>query len=486
MPNLFCQNCGAKLSEGQVFCGKCGHKNEVIQPVVEEPVVEEPVVEEVKVVAPTCANCGAPLQEGQKFCPNCGKLTSGEEVKEKFFCANCGKEMSPEQTFCTGCGSVKGQKMEQPVVQNVVPGYKMIRAAEGERSTSHLTEILHKVFKFSGLGLFLLGMLLLLFYPVNKHGDYASILTIIFDSFENFDSAIEVEFYVYMSVFILIIFTVLIIVMNISFVTGLFGMNKIKREKFWVNFITSITVDLFIFWYALSMDTLIGTKTPVTIYLVCSILLHLLYITLYIIKLLKGEFGGYTFKFKRTGKLLASRIVHLCAIVVIFLAYSFVIGSSFLYKEYEMSMFDGIKSLKDVNLFAFYFDVDNPVLSIEYMFSYICTFFKLMIETALIGGFLMGVYRIIVADETDDASVGGFYGIVGKKLILGLALLAMFKVEIKYYYITGDIFDVYLDILKDSYLKIMLPIVAVLAVAVAGSITHVVIHNKWLRENNYK
>ncbi len=53
---LFCRNCGAKLSCGQAFCGKCGTK------------VEPP--EEDK--SSQCSSCGTELTSDQTFCPNCG------------------------------------------------------------------------------------------------------------------------------------------------------------------------------------------------------------------------------------------------------------------------------------------------------------------------------------------------------------------------------------------------------------------------------
>ena len=38
---MYCKNCGAEINEGALFCGNCGVKLEIEQPVAEETVCEE-------------------------------------------------------------------------------------------------------------------------------------------------------------------------------------------------------------------------------------------------------------------------------------------------------------------------------------------------------------------------------------------------------------------------------------------------------------
>lgn len=55
-----------------------------------------------------CLNCGATLSEEQLFCPKCG--TAREIVKENI-CSKCGAKMEDGQMFCTKCG----QRVEEAV-----------------------------------------------------------------------------------------------------------------------------------------------------------------------------------------------------------------------------------------------------------------------------------------------------------------------------------------------------------------------------------
>ncbi len=59
-----CVNCGAEMERNQVFCSKCGMKNESPAPAVSEaPAADDKAV---------CPSCGAELQAGSAFCTNCG------------------------------------------------------------------------------------------------------------------------------------------------------------------------------------------------------------------------------------------------------------------------------------------------------------------------------------------------------------------------------------------------------------------------------
>jgi NAD-dependent SIR2 family protein deacetylase len=60
-----CISCGSEMDRAQLFCSKCGAKNEgSLVPDAEEPVQQAKV--------PTCPSCGAVLTAGSAFCTNCG------------------------------------------------------------------------------------------------------------------------------------------------------------------------------------------------------------------------------------------------------------------------------------------------------------------------------------------------------------------------------------------------------------------------------
>ncbi len=58
-----CTHCGAEMEKTQVFCSKCGTKNEV---------TAAPQYEEAYTPATVCTACGAPLAEGAVYCTGCG------------------------------------------------------------------------------------------------------------------------------------------------------------------------------------------------------------------------------------------------------------------------------------------------------------------------------------------------------------------------------------------------------------------------------
>lgn len=93
-----CKNCGATLSEGSDFCGKCGTKY-------------------VAQIITHCIKCGTELEESDVFCPVCGTkqeknkerlcMHCGNTFSENFsFCPHCGKEyVAPEKRVCANCGA---------------------------------------------------------------------------------------------------------------------------------------------------------------------------------------------------------------------------------------------------------------------------------------------------------------------------------------------------------------------------------------------
>lgn len=60
-----CINCGAEMEITQLFCSKCGTKNELPQTAAESQPEE-------KTAGPVCPSCGTVLSPGAAFCSNCG------------------------------------------------------------------------------------------------------------------------------------------------------------------------------------------------------------------------------------------------------------------------------------------------------------------------------------------------------------------------------------------------------------------------------
>jgi DNA-directed RNA polymerase subunit RPC12/RpoP len=58
-----CIGCGAEMERAQIFCSKCGTKNDIAQ-AASEAAAAAP--------APACPSCGTPVVPGSAFCTNCG------------------------------------------------------------------------------------------------------------------------------------------------------------------------------------------------------------------------------------------------------------------------------------------------------------------------------------------------------------------------------------------------------------------------------
>lgn len=63
---MFCQECGAKMEEGQVFCSNCGTR-----------VQEDKEDKELEVQKSFCPHCGAPNSGADVFCASCGGAMDG-------------------------------------------------------------------------------------------------------------------------------------------------------------------------------------------------------------------------------------------------------------------------------------------------------------------------------------------------------------------------------------------------------------------------
>jgi rRNA maturation endonuclease Nob1 len=65
-----CINCGAEMERNQVFCAKCGTKNELPAPAASATPAEDAGQEGSAKIF--CPSCGAELPAGSAFCTNCG------------------------------------------------------------------------------------------------------------------------------------------------------------------------------------------------------------------------------------------------------------------------------------------------------------------------------------------------------------------------------------------------------------------------------
>lgn len=61
-----CVSCGAEIDKDQLFCSKCGAKNEIPS---EPPMA---AAAETAATTATCPACGSVIQQGAAFCTNCG------------------------------------------------------------------------------------------------------------------------------------------------------------------------------------------------------------------------------------------------------------------------------------------------------------------------------------------------------------------------------------------------------------------------------
>ncbi len=62
-----CTACGSDMERTQLFCSKCGARNDIPQAPVQPEAAETPTASNH-----TCPSCGSTLAAGSAFCTNCG------------------------------------------------------------------------------------------------------------------------------------------------------------------------------------------------------------------------------------------------------------------------------------------------------------------------------------------------------------------------------------------------------------------------------
>ena len=111
---VICPHCGAEMDDEEaVFCSECGKR------IDEEPAEESaPETEDINKIM--CTNCYELVEKDADFCPNCGaKLTAPhpeavtapeeEAPAPERRCLNCGSIIDDDAFFCTACGTKVGE-----------------------------------------------------------------------------------------------------------------------------------------------------------------------------------------------------------------------------------------------------------------------------------------------------------------------------------------------------------------------------------------
>lgn len=90
---MLCENCGAVINDGDMFCGECGFAVNVCNG---------------EAALLKCTNCGSPLQEDAVFCGECGtpvkKTESFLHEESGKNCPYCGAVCASDSEFCGECG----------------------------------------------------------------------------------------------------------------------------------------------------------------------------------------------------------------------------------------------------------------------------------------------------------------------------------------------------------------------------------------------
>lgn len=123
----------------------------------------------------TCKNCGAKLSEADVFCASCG--TKVEKEPQKRFCSQCGTEVAEGLKFCMKCGNpvaeVKpagdGMKEASKAVEQVVE--KTVASVSKHVNAENGKKLLNKKVLI-GVGVAVVLLLIILFIPKGGKGGF--------------------------------------------------------------------------------------------------------------------------------------------------------------------------------------------------------------------------------------------------------------------------------------------------------------------------
>jgi RNA polymerase subunit RPABC4/transcription elongation factor Spt4 len=86
----------------------------------------------------SCPNCGARIPEGQEFCGACGTSFSKETPSSTATCPGCGAVINPEQRYCGVCGTQLIGEAAQPQAKPAEPAPAAVpqtKTVETEKAT---------------------------------------------------------------------------------------------------------------------------------------------------------------------------------------------------------------------------------------------------------------------------------------------------------------------------------------------------------------
>ena len=91
----------------------------------------------------SCPNCGARVMEGQQFCGACGANFAGNVPPSAATCPGCGSAVSTDQRYCGVCGTqLTGMEQTQPKSAQPEPSaIPPSKTAEPEKATAADKEV---------------------------------------------------------------------------------------------------------------------------------------------------------------------------------------------------------------------------------------------------------------------------------------------------------------------------------------------------------
>ena len=121
-----CIKCGNKLEDDDLFCGVCGAKQEVEQAHIEYEDVQEAVIPKKQ-----CIKCGCSLDDDDMYCIRCGAKQEveglsaepedkQEAVAQRRKCIKCGYILEDNDVFCVSCGA-KQESSDISIAPNEMP-----------------------------------------------------------------------------------------------------------------------------------------------------------------------------------------------------------------------------------------------------------------------------------------------------------------------------------------------------------------------------